>query len=87
MVSSRIGKLQLTHAIDGKSTHAVEENFASYQTASSLFEASGARPHSKRSLEYWIAIAPSLREHVGPCSTVLRLPCHMGPIQPAPCVS
>ena len=37
MVNHDTCKVQLTHATDGLSTHAVEGNFDSYQTASSLF--------------------------------------------------
>jgi hypothetical protein len=85
MVSLGIWKLQLTHAIGAKWSRAIEGNFASYRTASSLFEASGARRHSRRPLAYSIATAPSHCEHVGPCSSLLRHSCHMGPIQPAPC--
>jgi len=59
MVSQDTCKVQLTHATDGLSTHVVEGNFDSYQTASSLFGASGARPHSRRSSLHWIATTPS----------------------------
>ena len=82
MVSHDTCKVQLTHATDRLSTHAVEGTFVSYQTASSLFGASGARPHSRISSLHWITTAPSEPQHMGPCSTPVRLSCHMDPIQP-----
>ena len=87
MVSHDTCKVQLTHATDGLLTHAVEGNFDSYQTASSLFGASGARPHSRRSSPHCIATTPSQPQHVGPCSTPERLTCHMDPIQHVICVT
>ena len=87
MVSHDICKVHLTHATDGLSTHVVEGNFVSYQTASSLFGAGVAPPHSTRSSVHWIATAPSQPQHVGPCSTPIRLAYHMDPIQPVTCVT
>ena len=86
MVSHDTCKVKLTHATDGLSTHAVEGNFDSYQTTSSLFGASGARPHSRRSSPHCIATTPSQPQHMGPCSTPVRLAYHMDHIQPITCV-
>jgi hypothetical protein len=87
MLSHDICKVQLTYATDGLPTLAIEENFVSYQTTSSLFGAGGAQPHSIRSLVHWIATTPSQPQHVGPCSTPVCLSCHMDPIQPVMCVT
>ena len=86
MVTDDTCKVKVTHAIDGLWTCAVEGNFDSYRTASWLFGASGARPHSRRSSLHWIATAPSQPQHMGPCSTLIHLACHMDPIQPVTCV-
>jgi hypothetical protein len=86
MVSHDTCKVQLTRSTNGLSTRAVEGNFDSYQTVSSLFGASGAWPYSRRSSLYWIATAPSQPKHMGPCSTPICLACHIDPIQPVTCV-